>query len=127
MTAPVTRHPGSALPRLKWQAHPNGLQATSGDGWTAVVRPRDGGGYEAEFTSTDRLELYPQPDVSDRTPERCKAWVRLRAHAAADRNRWVAYLGQPSPKLPRQQSFVDGGRPQSRKASGKPPATSRSL
>jgi len=106
----ATKHWGSGLRRIRWQTDSNGLQTASGQDWSGVVRPRPPGGYEAEFSTTDRLEVYPIPGVSDRTPEHCKGWVRLRAEAAANRRRWVAYLGRPSPKARARESFVHSRR-----------------
>ena len=108
----ATKHWGSGLRRLRWVSQPDGIQTAAGDDWSGVVRPGPTGGYEAEFTTGDVNEVYPGPGGLERMAEQCRAWVRDRAVAAANRKRWLAYLGAPSPKLgPRgKDSFVHSGR-----------------
>jgi hypothetical protein len=102
------------LRRIRWLTEAGGTQVAGGEGWSAVVRACSAGGYEAQITTGDRVEFYPGVGASPRTAELCKAWVRLRVQAAANRRRWLAYLGRPSPKERGRQSFVHHGRPQAR-------------
>ena len=102
----ATRHWGSGLRRIRWVTNLDRAQVASGEDWGAVVRPREKGGYEALFRIGGLVEAYPSSDGPVRTSEQCKAWVRLRAEAAADRCGWIAYFGKPSPKARRPQSYV---------------------
>ncbi len=107
----VVPHWGRGLPRLCWIVDREGHPSASGHGWTAVVRPRGGGagGHEVHLIIGEEVQVYPQPGGPERTEDNCKRWVRTRLLAEADRNRWVAYIGRPSPRIGRpRESWVRG-------------------
>ncbi len=48
------------------------------------MRPRVGGGYEAQLSVGEEVQVYPaEPGEPERSQDRCKRWVRTRLTAAA--------------------------------------------
>lgn len=83
---------------LRWRRESDGSWGCSGEDWSAIVRPR-ARGYEVVFTGFGEEGLiWPPMGEAPRTLGLCKAWVRRAIARAADRQRWMAYIGRPSPK-----------------------------